>query len=373
MKHEILIRIENKAYSSLELAHLPDLENLYGYAKLSSYAQQSLSFCYAWLREQASFELQTSGSTGTPKSIRITRAQMQASAQATAHALRLKAGDKALVCLSTAYIAGKMMLVRGLEIGMPLIVIPPTSTPLQQIKEVIDFTALVPLQLKAMLEAPDQRYIEQLNKMKAILVGGAAVDYGLEKLIREKLHAPVYSTYGMTETVSHIALRRINGPEYSDAYEILAGVEVKTDKRDCLAIRGAVSNHQWLQTNDIVEFSDERHFRWLGRADNVINTGGVKIYTEALESKLQEAMQTLGIARRFFLAGLPDERLGEKLCLFIEGKYSIDNTQEKQLNAWMEMHLHPYEIPKQIFYLPEFIYTPTGKIQRKQSIALVQD
>ncbi|WPP50620.1 AMP-binding protein [Catalinimonas niigatensis] len=371
MKSDVLIKLENMVYSSDAIAQLYAIQDLSSYKTLSPYSQQCLSFCHAWLREQASFEILTSGSTGTPKHIRITRTQMQASAQATAQALGLKAGDKALVCLNTAYIAGKMMLVRGLERGMPLIVIPPTSTPLQEVNESIEFTALVPLQLKTMLEAPDQKYMDQLNAMKAILVGGAAVDHTLEKHIRDKISAPVFGTYGMTETVSHIALRRINGPEATDTYQILPGVEVKKDWRDCLSIRGAVSNYQWLQTNDIVEFSDERHFRWLGRADNVINSGGIKIYTEALESKLQEAMHTIGIARHFFLAGLPDERLGEKLCLTIEGK-RMNNEQEKQLNTWMKAHLHPYEVPKNIFYLSEFIYTPSGKIQRRQSLEMIQ-
>lgn len=366
----ILIRLENNVYSSHEIAALSSVEALTAFETLSPYAQQTLSFCHAWLSKQAFFEILTSGSTGIPKSIQIHRTQMQASAQATAQALGLKAGDHALVCLNTAYIAGKMMLVRGLETGMPLLVVPPSSTPLQEISEAIDFTALVPLQLKSMLETPEL-YLAQLNRMKAILVGGAAVDASLENLIREKLSAPVFSTYGMTETVSHIALRRLNGASASDVYELLPGIAVKKDARGCLSIRGTVSQNQWLHTNDLVELPDEHHFRWLGRVDNVVNSGGIKIYTERIEEKLSEAMQAMGINRTFFLAGLPDEKLGEKLCIMIEGKKTIGDAQEKKMSAWMMTHLHPYEVPKKIFYLPAFVYTPTGKIQRKKSVALL--
>lgn len=372
MKPDIPIKLENRVYTSLKMAELQAIEDLPGYRELSSYAQQALSFCHAWLRGQPSFDIQTSGSTGTPKHIQITRMQMQASAHATVQALGLKAGDQALVCLNTAYIAGKMMLVRGLETGMPLMVISPSSTPLQEISEPIDFTALVPLQLKSMLEAARPSYLTQLNAMKAILVGGATVDRSLEILIREKLSAPVFSTYGMTETVSHIALRRLNGAEASDVYEILPGVEVKQDERSCLSVRGAVSNHQWLQTNDVVEFKDDHHFRWLGRVDNIVNSGGVKLYTEALESKLEEGLQRVGIAAPFFLAGLPDERLGEKLCLIVESAKALDDLQQKNLKAWMVDHLHPYEVPKEIHYVSQFVYTPTGKMQRKESLALLQ-
>ncbi|MEK6477081.1 AMP-binding protein [Catalinimonas sp. 4WD22] len=366
---DIPIRIEGHLYLSKEIASLNTIEELTAYDCLSSYTQQTLSFCHAWLSGQPTFEINTSGSTGTPKNIQISRKQMQASAQATAKALDLKKGDQALVCINTNYIGGKMMLVRALELGMPLTVIPPSSKPLASVEEPIDFTALVPLQLKSMLEAEDQEFITQLNAMKAILVGGAPVGPVLEQLIHEHLSAPVYSTYGMTETVSHIALRRLNGSAASDVYELLSGVEVKQDERACLTIKGKVSNDQWLQTNDIVSLLDEKHFRWLGRFDNVVNSGGVKLYADKLENSIQPAIETYGIAKRFFLAGLPDEKLGEKLCLILERKDNLNTEQEHKLKLWMKEHLHPYEIPKEILLLPKFILSESGKIRRKRTLA----
>ncbi len=368
---DITIQLEDIVFSSHNIAKLPSIESLPEYDKLSSYSQQTLSFCHAWLSGQAIFDIQTSGSTGTPKNIQITRAQMQASARATAQVLGLKTSDNALVCLNTAYIAGKMMLVRAFETGMSLIIIPPTTLPFASVYELIDFTALVPLQLKSMLEATEQTYTQRLNNLKAILVGGAPVDCTLETLIHTKLTAPVYSTYGMTETVSHIALRRLNGPDASEVYKLMPGVEVKIGEKNCLAVEGAVSNYQWLQTNDVVELLDASHFRWLGRADQVVNSGGVKIHTESLENKLQSVMQDVGIEGLFFLAGIPDEQLGEKLCLFIEKASPLDLDQEQALRTWMKDHLHPYEIPKKVFCLPQFRRTPTGKIQRKQTLALI--
>ncbi|MDF9795006.1 O-succinylbenzoic acid--CoA ligase [Catalinimonas alkaloidigena] len=367
-----LIRIERNTYLSEEIASLRAIQDLTAYEHLSPYTQQTLAFCHAWLSGQSSFEINTSGSTGTPKKILISREQMQHSAQATISTLGLKAGDQALVCINTAYIGGKMMLVRGLELGMPLTVIPPSSKPLEAVDEPIDFTALVPLQLKSMLEADDRRFKHSLNAMKAILVGGAPIDAGLEQSIQDQLKAPVYSTYGMTETVSHIALRKINGPEASDVYEVLPGVEIKQDARACISVKGKVSGEQWLQTNDIVEMLDYRHFRWLGRLDNVVNSGGVKLFADKLEGALQPAIEAFKIAERFFLAGLPDEKLGEKLCLIIERKNHLQLAQKEDLIKWMKAQLHPYEVPKQIIQLPEFILSPSGKIRRKHTLKLLQ-
>lgn len=368
---DIPIRIEGYLYLSKGIACLNTIEELTAYDRLSPYSQQTLSFCHAWLRGQPTFKINTSGSTGKPKNIQISREQMQTSVQATAQALNLKGGDQALACINTAYIGGKMMLVRALELGMPLTVIPPSSKPLASVDKSIDFTALVPLQLKSMLEAEDKECMAKLNAMKAILVGGAPVGPVLEQLIHDHLSAPVYSTYGMTETVSHIALRRLNGSAASDIYELLPGVEVRQDERACLSVKGKVSNEQWLQTNDIIDLLDEKHFRWLGRFDNVVNSGGVKLYADKLETTIQPAIEAYGIAERFFLTGLPDDKLGEKLCLIIEREEHLKATQQEKLKIWMQKHLHPYEVPKEIIQLPEFILSPSGKIRRKHTLNLL--
>ncbi|WKN33812.1 AMP-binding protein [Porifericola rhodea] len=369
MTHGIKLSIGNYHFTSEALKKVDSVAELNNYDKLSSYAQQSLEFCQKWLNGQKEFRIHTSGSTGTPKEILITREQMTASAHATAHALSLQPGDTALVCLNTEYIAGKMMLVRGLEIGIHLVIVPPSSMPLASIQTPIDFCALVPLQLNHMLETENQNLLKKLNLMRAIIVGGAAVSFQLEQRIQQHLSAPVYSTYGMTETVSHIALKRLNGEYASDTFRLLPGVEVRQDERHCLSIRGTVSQKQWIQTNDIVELLDKQHFRWLGRADHVINSGGVKIYAEQLEARLQPIIYEQGFAEQYFVAPMPDEKLGEKLCLILQRKTPLSKPQTESLYKWMRENLHPYQIPKEVFYVAEFSSTPTGKVQRASTLA----
>ena len=191
----------------------PAAPNFWPEAK-TPYEADALAFCRAWLSGQTEFTLHTSGSTGTPKPIRLTRAQMRASAHLTGQTLGLRAGDVALVCLNIRYVAGVMMLVRGLELGLPMTIIEPAGNPLAGFDPAnvrFDFTALVPLQLQHILDDTPEK-LAILNRMKAILVGGAVVSPALEQAL-QVITAPIFSTYGMTETVSHIALRRLNGPE----------------------------------------------------------------------------------------------------------------------------------------------------------------
>ena len=370
MKHDIPIRLEGHIIHLSQIKGLESVSQWQAYASLPTYAQEVINFCHQWLSGINIFFQQTSGSTGQPKQIEITREQMTASADMTAQALGLQAGDQALLCLSAAYIAGKMMLVRAMETGMALWAVSPSSQPLAHVREVIDFMAVVPLQMKSLLDSSDERIFHQLNQMKAIIIGGAPVSPKLEEEIECKLSCPVYSTYGMTETVSHVALRRLNGKSKSDLYQILPGVEAQRDHRGCLMLRGAVTQHQWLTTNDVVEMRDGQYFRWKGRADHVINSGGVKIHTEELEKKLEEGMQFLGSQRPYFVAGLEDEKLGQKVCLFVEGS-PASPAQLQKLQLWWQERLSAYERPKQVFFTPRFAYTPTGKILREESVQFI--
>ncbi len=343
------------------------LEQLAGWQKLDEYEQSTLTFCQEWLSGKKSFPLHTSGSTGTPKNITIERTQMQASARMTAKALGLVKGDKALVCLNTAYIGGKMMLVRGFEVGMTMTIITPRNNPLASFSasDHFHFTALVPMQLKAILEETPEK-LAILQKMKAIIVGGSPVDKALENKL-QVIQAPVYSTYGMTETVSHIALRRLNGAEASEQYEVLNKVQIDTDARGCLTIQGSVTLGKKLITNDIVTITDSNHFAWLGRIDNVINTGGIKVHPEKVEAFIEKIFALMHLQKQFFVAGLPDDRLGEKVTLIIEGSVLEENTKKMLLHLLSE-GLHPYSRPKTIYYLPEFQITPTHKIARKANV-----
>ena len=324
----------------------------------SEYDQKVFDFCEKWLSGQQEFILKTSGSTGEPKPILLTRFQLEASAKLTGKIFNLNPKDKALVCLNVEYIAGIMMLVRGLVLGLELTIIEPSSNPLKNLEDQnFDFAAFVPLQLQKILENENQ--VKVLNKMKAVIVGGAAVNEVLEQEI-QSLEVPVYSTYGMTETVSHIAIRRLNGVSRSDNFTVLAGVKIGIDARNCLNIKADATNNELVQTNDIVEIINENEFKLVGRFDNIINSGGVKIQLEKVEKIFEEYITD----KRFFAFGMDDENLGQKLILVVETDYLAD----ENILFKVKENLLKYEIPKQIFTINNFLETPTGKIDKKATI-----
>ena len=324
-------------------------------SSFSPFENSTFSFIKEWLQGSEKFKLQTSGSTGTPKEITLTRNQLKQSAERTLRTLNLNQNDTALVCLDTKYIAGKMMLVRALEANTKIVVTEPAANPLQNIESSITFTALVPLQLQEILKHSDS--VQKLNDMKAVIIGGAAVSASLQKEIT-KLKCAVYATYGMTETVSHIALQRLNGPDATDFFTVLPGIKITRDQRGCLIIE-MPEFFQPIVTNDLVDVIAPNQFRWLGRFDNVINSGGFKISPEEVEKEIEGLLPH----RSFFVTSILDERLGEKLVLILEGaRGNIDLSG---------LQLHPYEIPKDVILLPEFIRTETGKINREKTLRLL--
>lgn len=334
---------------------------------LPDYEKDVLRFCRQWLAGQESFSLTTSGSTGQPKSITLTRRQMIASAHATGQALGLKAGDSALVCLSTQYIAGMMMLVRGFELGLELTIVKPTGNPLLAFPDgaQFDFCAFVPLQLQQILaESPGKKGV--LDGMKAILVGGAPVGPELEQQV-QSVSAPVYHTYGMTETVTHVALKRLNGPEASDGFRPLPGVELGLDRRDCLTVKAEMTNNKTVYTNDLAELRSDGTFTWLGRIDNVINSGGVKVQIEKVEAALAELCRTFQdgrlTGRRLVIGPLPHPRLGQSVIAVMEGD-PFSPQDQAHLRSNLQRTLTKYEIPRQFYFLPALPETPTGKIDR---------
>lgn len=341
-----------------------------------AYEEQALTFARNWHSGQTEFVLHTSGSTGTPKPITLTRAQMEASAKLTGQTFSLLTGDTALCCLNVAYVAGTMMLVRALTLGLTLTIIEPTANPLAGFDPQgtpFDFLAFVPLQLQAILEQTPEK-IAILNRAKAIILGGAGTSPGQEAQI-QAIEAPVFATYGMTETVSHIAIRRLNGPDRSDFFTALDGVELGVDERNCLTVRAAASNFDLVQTNDVIEWTDadqpHRRFRLLGRADSIINTGGVKVQPERVERIIQAVLATVGLSPRLFVAGVPDERLGQRVVLLVEGNQATQSQLESFSVKWEEQiraEVGPYAVPKAIIFAPTFRETPTGKIDRKKTL-----
>jgi O-succinylbenzoic acid--CoA ligase len=360
-------------------------------AGASEQVAATLAFCQAWRRGDATFAMQTSGSTGAPKPIRLTRTQMTASARATGAALGLAAGMSALVCLPVRYIAGRMMLVRGFELGLKLVVVEPSADPLAALPDdlpddlALDLAAFVPLQMQTLLDQalvahndscfPDDtahafRYRRRLEAMHAILVGGAPITPALAAQIRQ-LDVPVYHTYGMTETATHIALRRLDGGAASAAFTPLPDVVTGVDGRGCLHLCGPMTGGAVIQTNDLVELHADGAFVWVGRWDNVINSGGVKVHVESVEAVIEglaAEQPELGLARRrCFVAGLADARLGQVVTLIIEGD-ALSEDQTTQLRWALSQALPRHHAPRDIRYAPRFVETPTGKIDRSATL-----
>ncbi|GAA4354810.1 AMP-binding protein [Hymenobacter saemangeumensis] len=334
-------------------------------APVNGYEARVLDFVRQWLNGVQEFGLRTSGSTGAPQLIQLRRRQLEASARRTGDFFDLGPGDRALVCLNCEYIGGLMMLVRGLERQMHLTIVEPQADPLALVPAdaAFDFAAFVPLQLRTLL---DGGQTPRLNRMKTILVGGATVETSLQKAI-QPLTVPVYHTYGMTETCSHVALRRLNGADASQSYRVLTGIAAGVDARGCLTLRGDVTDDQLIVTNDRVNLLDAHSFEWLGRADFTINSGGVKVQAEKVELVLEVALAEIGLSRRCFVAGRPDERLGEQVTAYVEGP-ALSAGQEKQLQALLQERLSKYEQPRQLVYVPGFRTTATGKLDRPATL-----
>lgn len=324
------------------------------------YFAQAYDFMGKWLEGAREFVLHTSGSTGMPKPITVTRRQLQASAAMTGKALALGSGTRALVCLNVGYIAGLMMLVRGLELNWELTITEPTSNPLNGLDAVdFDFVAMVPMQLQAILENPATG--NQVSNLGKILLGGAPVNLALAERIKA-FDVPVFQSYGMTETVSHVALKALNGPEASDSYVFLPGMEFGKDERGCLFVSGAVTSNQKIQTNDLVEIQGNV-FQWIGRADNVINSGGVKIVLDQTDQRIAQVFHDLGIPNAFFCWWEPDEKLGQKLVLVIEN--ALDNERDEKLPAEIRSRVSTYENPKHIYFAKAFAKTATDKVDKR--------
>lgn len=323
------------------------------FSSYSEFESSTFSFIRSWLNSELHVTLKTSGSTGTPKEITLTRQQLLDSATRTINKLGLTDKNTALVCLDTKYIAGKMMLVRALEASMNIVATEPSSDPLKDLHTQPDFGAFVPLQLDEIFK--NETSLAKLNRFKSILLGGAAVSPSLLEKIKT-LSCDVYATYGMTETVSHIALQKLNGTDAQTSFEVLPGITITTDERDCLVITLPEFSEPVI-TNDVVQLIDGRHFKILGRFDNVINSGGIKLIPESIEKKIEPLL-----AQPFFVAGVPDERLGTRLVLIIEG------TPPTDISIKLKNTLPAYEVPKEILHTGQFIRTETHKINRAKSL-----
>ena len=315
-------------------------------------------FLAEWHNDSPKVLVHTSGSTGKPKPMWVEKRRMEASARITCQFLRLREGDIALLCLPLDYIAGKMMVVRALTCGLRLIAVEPSGNPLRTVTAAeVAFAAMVPMQVWNTLQVPEER--QRLMDIKHLIIGGGAIDDALAAELRTFPNA-VWSTYGMTETLSHIALRRLSGPEASDWYTPFEGVRLSLNEEQCLVIDAPAVHDGTLVTNDIAEISD-KGFRILGRKDNVICSGGLKIQTEEVERMLHAHLH-----EPYLITKRRDEKFGEAVVLLTEG----DTTEAE---AVCRRVLPPYWQPRAIVRVAQIPMTENGKPARKLAESLAQN
>lgn len=250
-----------------------------------------------------------------------------------------------------------MMLVRAMYLGWSLDTIPPSSNPLDQVFKIYDFVAMTPFQL--------DNSIARLHLVKKLIIGGGAVSPRIKKMI-EDVETKIFETYGMTETSSHIAAKRLNPKKKKNnkrPFKLLPNISISQDERGCLVIKAPNILDEEIVTNDVVEIVTYKKFYWKGRYDNVINSGGVKLFPEEIERKINKVLD-----KRFFIAGMPDDSLGEKLVLFVEDDFSEETLEKLQKEIDQLKTLDKYEKPKKIYLIEKFEETPNGKIHRENTI-----
>ena len=341
-------------------------------------------FFSEWNNDSDRVLVHTSGSTGKPKPMMVEKKRMLNSARITCDFLGLKPGDSALLCMSLDYIAGKMVVVRSIERHLHLISVSPSGHPLKNIdlkdvngKDVngeITFAAMVPMQVYNTLQVPEER--ERLTHIRHLIIGGGAIDASLEKELQALPgNIAIWSTYGMTETLSHIALRRINGAEASEWYQPFDSVKISQTEEGCLVIDAPLVCAETLVTNDIVEIEsyiynkvEKTRFRIKGRKDNVICSGGIKIQIEEVEALLKPYLE-----KPFMLAKKKDEKFGEIAVLLTEDEdlKKVEATIRRLLsgksddsNKSSESKSHKYWIPREYLHVDHLPLTETGKPKR---------
>ena len=327
----------------------------YGSPKQRAFLQEIEDFKDRWKQPVPTMTVRTSGSTGKPKEMHVEKVRMWDSAMATLQALGLQEGNSALLCMPLKYIAGQMMLVRTLAGQLTLVPVAPTSHPFAHLHQAPDFAALTPMQVFESLKVPHERSL--LRRTLCLIIGGGAISAELAKEIAS-FPNPVFSTYGMTETLSHIALRRLNGPSASDYYTPLTGVEVSLSDEGTLKIYAPRINPERLVTNDVAELLPNGLFRIIGRKDNVICSGGIKMHIEELESALAQHTNT-----SIQITSVPDASLGEALTLLYESETEI----AEEMEALCRRVLSKYEVPRHFFRVSHLPLTETGKPARAQA------
>ena len=298
-------------------------------------------FLISWFDKSDFIHANTSGSTGKPKKIKLKKTDLIASAKLTAKYFNLSPGDRLINCLPIKYIAGKMMLVRALVLGLDIYLYPVNSTPLLNLKNDFDFVGLTPMQL--------ENSLKYIGKIKNVIVGGSAVNQALREKILS-IDSNVFETYGMTETITHIAIKNLS--KNQSEFTLLPGIKIYK-KNNCLLIKPGHLSIDFVQTNDVVHLTSSNKFILLGRKDFIINSGGIKINPETVEQKLSKYYSS-----DFIISSLSNDKLGDEVVIVFK-----ENIPENYKDAFKK--LDKYEVPKKVFLLDTFPKN-NGKINRNQ-------
>ncbi|MGQ7868950.1 AMP-binding protein [Sunxiuqinia sp. sy24] len=318
-------------------------------AAQTKWEKEWLDFLAEWYAPTDFIEVNTSGSTGTPKTIRLTKKFVAASASRTLRFFNLKKNDRILHALPTRYIAGKLMVVRALVGQLDLTVVDPATDFQFLNQKSFKFAAMVTNQVYKILE-------NGIANLEFLLIGGSAVPQALADKL-QAVSTACYSSYAMTETATHIALRKLNGNKPDEFYHALDGIELSLSDAGCLQIQMPGLGSEFLKTTDLAELIDHRTFRILGRADHVIISGGIKFLPEQLEKKLEPHIQF-----PFLITSRPHEKLGQQLVLLVEASESPAKMEE--LTAICLQQLDKFERPREIEFIKKLPRTDNGKILR---------
>lgn len=343
-------------------ADLPLLERLSA-EEPDEALRAAYAFLAEWFAPSPTVEVQTSGSTGAPKRMRVEKARMMRSAVRTCEHLGLRAGDTALLCMNLKYIGSKMMVVRALVAGLRLRVRRASGHPLADVEEQTDFLSVVPMQLYNTLQCAMET--ERLARARCAIVGGGAVDEALQERLQD-LPCRIFSTYGMTETLSHIALRPLNGPHRSGRYTPFQSVNLSLSARGTLVIHAPEMCAGDLETNDVARLYPDGTFTIIGRADNTVNSGGIKLQIEEEEQRLKALIPT-----PFALAVAPDARLGEALVLLVDK--ACTEPSDERLLARLKACVPRYHAPRRVVRVQEIPQTGNGKTDRAACRRLAAD
>lgn len=316
--------------------------------------QEYLHFLSQWGAGQEEWVFQSSGTTGAPSSVHFSRSQIEASAHLTARVFDLSHGAKALLCLPGQYIAGKMMLARTVVNGWDLQWEEPSSLPFGGQLPKADILSVTPMQLTNLLQCSPH----SLDPVRIVLVGGAPVSPSLREAC-SKLSTRVVETYGMTETLSHVALRELSGSRASDWFYPIPPITVESDSRGCLVIHAKHLSNIQIITNDVVDWNGHGGFRIAGRVDFLINSGGVKVFPERVEAQIGHL-----VIAPCYISWKSDEGLGQKVVLCIEGE-ELSDVQKEDLLSRIAERVTAHERPREVVCMREFSRTVSGKIIRK--------